>query len=265
MAEKGKPAPFRSRQCMFVLYPESQQDQIDFVQKNYPCAWALHDKDKHTQGEYDRYIQRHDGEKPDWNPGDLKKPHIHFVCRFPNARYFSGIAKELGVPEPTIRKVNNLYKAYVYLWHMLDPDKYQYDPGIVGRHDWEDPSEHAGMSQAEDEQVQILLDMPAFNSAGDMARWAYEQGCWASFKKNYTLWRDIQKERNFHEAAQAMAARMGEPLFPDATPDEARQAYRNAVNKGISASIQKDAESENPLLPVNRFTPTNKPGPWDEE
>ena len=222
---------------MFVLYPESQQETIEFVQNNYPCAWALHDKDKHTQGEYDRYIQKHDGEKPDWQPGDLKKPHIHFVCRFPNARYFSGIAKELGVPEPTIRKVNNLYKAYVYLWHMLDPDKYQYDPGIVGRHDWEDPSEHAGISQAEDEQVQILLDMPAFNRYNELARWAYENGCWATFKKNYTLWRDIFLERSRLERAVA---------------------DHDIVRKVIDRDIQRDADSPAPKLTINTFFDTDK-------
>lgn len=241
--EQDGPKPFRSRQCMFVLYPESQQATIDFVQQNYPCAWALHDKDQHTQGEYDCYLEKHNGEKPDWKPGDLKKPHIHFVCRFPNARYFSGIAKELGVPEPTIRKVNNLYKAFVYLWHMLDPDKYQYEPGIVGRHDWEDPSEHAGMSQAEDEQIQILLDMPAFHTVNEMARWAYEQGCWATFKKNYALWRDIFNER---------------------TTAERSAAASDAWNKLITADLEKDAEQADPIFPINRFTKTDKPSPFDE-
>ncbi len=88
-------------------------------------------KDVHTEKAYQAYIEKN-GEPPEWRPGDLKKPHIHFVCSFPNARYFSGIARDLGVPVNTIRKVNNLYKAYVYLWHMLDPDKYQYSKDIVG-------------------------------------------------------------------------------------------------------------------------------------
>ena len=57
------------------------------------------------------------------------------------------IAKEIGVEVNVIRKVNNLYKAYVYLWHLLDPDKYQYSKDIVGTHEFEEPSEHAGMSQ----------------------------------------------------------------------------------------------------------------------
>ncbi len=196
----GKPVPkIRSRQCMFVLYPESQSKEIEYVQTHFPCAWALHDKDTYTQSDYDKRLQK-DGVPPDFKPGDLKKPHIHFVCHFPNARYFSGIAKEIGVPVSTIRKVNNLYKAYVYLWHMLDPDKYQYSKDIVGTHEFDEPSEHAGMSALEDDQVQILLDMPDFQSFHEMARWAYEEGCWAAFKKSYSMWRDIYLERSRDKA-----------------------------------------------------------------
>ena len=92
--------------------------------------------------------------------------------------------------------MNNLYKAYVYLWHMLDPDKAQYSKEIVGTHDFAEPSEHAGMTQMEDDQVQVLLDMPAFDTFNEMCRWAYEQGCWATFKNNYAMWRDQFIERN---------------------------------------------------------------------
>ena len=191
---QSPPKRLRSRQCMFVLYPESQETAIKYAQENFPCAWALHDKDVHTEKAYQAYIEKN-GEPPEWRPGDLKKPHIHFVCSFPNARYFSGIAKEIGVEVNVIRKVNNLYKAYVYLWHLLDPDKYQYSKDIVGTHEFEEPSEHAGMSQMEDDQVQILLDMPTFDTFNELCRWAYEQGCWATFKSNYAMWRDQFLER----------------------------------------------------------------------
>lgn len=118
MGDTKAPPRLRSRQCMFVLYPESQQAAIDYCKQNLPCAWALHDKDVYSQAAFDAYVKKHEGTLPDWMPGDLKKPHVHFVCSFANARYFSGIAKEIGVEVNVIRKVNNLYKAYVYLWHL---------------------------------------------------------------------------------------------------------------------------------------------------
>lgn len=172
MGDTKAPPRLRSRQCMFVLYPESQQVAIDYCKQNLPCAWALHDKDVYSQAAFDAYVKKHDGTLPDWMPGDLKKPHIHFVCSFPNARYFSGIAKEIGVEVNVIRKVNNLYKAYVYLWHLLDPDKYQYSKDIVGTHEFEEPSEHAGMSQMEDDKFRFCWtcprSTPSTNCAGGL-------------------------------------------------------------------------------------------------
>lgn len=180
--QEPRPQPkIRSRQCLFVLYPESQQEQIEYCQQNLPCAWALHDKD----------VYEHDDKDGKYKKGDPKKPHMHFVCKFPNARWFSAIAKEIGVPENTINRCNNLYKAYVYLWHELAPEKYQYDPSIVGFHEFDVPSEHVGISAEEDEQIKLLLEMPSFDSFYEMSRWVYENGCWASFRSNYSMWRDI--------------------------------------------------------------------------
>ena len=97
------------------------------------------------------YAKKHEGNCPEWKVGDLKKPHIHFVVRFKNQRYASGVAKELRnkagtvVTDATIRKCFNLYKAYVYLWHQNDLDKYQYNPDeVVGLHDFDPPEPNEG-------------------------------------------------------------------------------------------------------------------------
>ena len=155
---------------MLVLYPDSQQAAIDYCKQILPCAWALLDKDVYSQAAFDAYVKKHDGTLPDWMPGDLKKPHVHFVCSFPNARYFSGIAKEIGVAVNVLLNVTTLYKAYVYLWHLLDPDKYQYSKDIVGTHEFEEPSEHAGMSQMEEDQVQNLQDMTTIDTFNELSR-----------------------------------------------------------------------------------------------
>ena len=54
---QSPPKRLRSRQCMFVLYPESQETSIKYAQENFPCAWALHDKDVHTEKAYQAYAQ----------------------------------------------------------------------------------------------------------------------------------------------------------------------------------------------------------------
>lgn len=45
MSEPNSPKSPKAYQFMFVLYPESQQAAIDYIKANWPCAWALHDKD----------------------------------------------------------------------------------------------------------------------------------------------------------------------------------------------------------------------------
>ena len=65
---ESAPPKIRSRQCMFVLYPESQQRAIEYAQKNFPCAWALHDKDVHAEKDYSKYLDKY-GEPPEWKAG----------------------------------------------------------------------------------------------------------------------------------------------------------------------------------------------------
>lgn len=166
----------RSRQCMLVLYPESQSDAIAYAQEHWPCAWALHDLDVDEDGV-------------------LKKPHVHFVCNFPNARSFSGIAKELGVSEATVNRCNSLWGAWQYLTHEQNPDKYHYSRNIIGTHNFEAPKPDGGQGNDEPTQVAALLTMPCMPTTRQMARWAFEHGCWKSFKENYAMWRDINNEQ----------------------------------------------------------------------
>ena len=58
MGDTKAPPRLRSRQCMFVLYPESQQVAIDYCKQNLPCAWALHDKDVYSQAAFDAYVKK---------------------------------------------------------------------------------------------------------------------------------------------------------------------------------------------------------------
>lgn len=184
----------KSTICMFVLYPESQQKVIEYVQENFSCAWALHDKDVWLQSEADAWEQRNPDTPFPYEVGSQKKEHIHFVCTFPKSgRYFHAIANELGVPPNTIQRCNNLLKAYRYLAHLDSPDKYVYDESIIQTHDFVIPTESSGGNE-EEEQVRVLLEMPAFDTTYEAARWAYEHRVWAAFRRGYAIWRDIRNE-----------------------------------------------------------------------
>ena len=193
MAEKA----MRSYQFIFILYPESQQSIIDYVQNNLPCAWAYHDKDTWSEAAFIKYAKEHDGNCPDWQPGDLKKPHYHFIVRFKNQHYLSGVYKDLKkhgeIQLAAVKKCFNLYKSYEYLSHKNDPDKYQYDAeSVIGLHDFDPPEPNEGIT--EEEQVETMFNAPVFATVKELARWAYDNGCWATFRKNYGLWKDIQDE-----------------------------------------------------------------------
>ena len=110
----------KANQCMFVLYPESQQAIINYVQTNFPCAWAMHDKDVWHQSNLDKWNRQNSDLPFPHRVGELKKPHVHFICKFPKSgRYFHAIAKELGVPVSTINRCANLFQAYEYLTHRM--------------------------------------------------------------------------------------------------------------------------------------------------
>lgn len=206
----------KEKDCMFVLYPETQEEAIQIAQKNFPCAWALHDRDTWHQRDVDAWNKRHSDLPFPYEVGSLKKPHVHFVVHFKNPRHFTAIAKELGVPVNTINRCNNLLKAFEYLTHDNDPDKYQYDSEIVGMNDFEVPRPGSSSDNEEERQVCLLLDMPAFATTSECARWAYENGCWASFRKAYGIWRDIRNEaRSMASADPSFSTSQQNPLAKD--------------------------------------------------
>lgn len=184
--EKG----IRSRWAQLVLYPESQQEVIDHITQNWSCAWALHDKDR----------------QPD---GSAKKPHVHILCHFKNARYFTGIAAECGVPVNYVERVDSPRAALEYLTHdnETDPLKAHYPHECVGFHDF-DPSECGEEAKGlnEEEQVKLLFEMPQQLTLRQTARWAYENGCWSAYRRSYSIWKDIKAEDKLYADKQKVSA-----------------------------------------------------------
>ena len=89
------PPKIRSRQCMFVLYPESQQSIIEYCQNNLPCAWALHDKD----------IYSHDSKDGTYKKGDLKKQNYDACDALICALAYINV-NHYGIEKPTIVNVS---------------------------------------------------------------------------------------------------------------------------------------------------------------
>ena len=101
---------FRSRNFNLVLYDEdeSHKNALDYIEKNCDYAMILHDMDTNEIGE-------------------IKKAHYHVVLRFPNAKWSTSLANDLGIGENYIEECRSLKRSLLYLIHYYDEDKYQYD------------------------------------------------------------------------------------------------------------------------------------------
>lgn len=73
---------------------------------------------------------------PDWwyilhNADTGKKPHVHVVVSYDNARSLDSVASSLGMPSNMLEPVKSLPAALRYLVHADDADKHQYPLSAV--------------------------------------------------------------------------------------------------------------------------------------
>ncbi len=101
---------FRGRNIKFLLYPDdsSHVSAFEYIIDNFNYVGILHDKDVSDDGE-------------------LKKAHWHILVCFPNDRWRSKVAKDLGITENYMRRCEDKNIFARYLLHLDDTDKYQYD------------------------------------------------------------------------------------------------------------------------------------------
>lgn len=115
----------KSRDFVCVLYPDNTDHRLIIMQLKlyrYNSVGVCHDSDVYLEDKKDKET----GEIIH-KEGELKKIHYHFILRFDNPRYISGVSKELGLEEHLIDFLDN-YKAYAtYMLHWDEPYKHQYD------------------------------------------------------------------------------------------------------------------------------------------
>lgn len=105
----------RDRKFCAILYADdvSHMEAFSKIKENFDSAYILHDSDT-------------------LDTGEVKKPHYHVVFTFPNPRYLSSVADDLGIPENYVERCLKLNSALRYLIHADNPDKYQYSLECVG-------------------------------------------------------------------------------------------------------------------------------------
>lgn len=111
----------RSRCFDLLLYDEDETHKacLDKLATGYKFIGILHDKDTWSE----------DDDLPDGvNVGDFKKAHWHVIIRFPQARWNTAVAAELGIAVNYIQRCVSYEGSLLYLVHKGIPDKHQYDP-----------------------------------------------------------------------------------------------------------------------------------------
>ena len=105
----------KDRTFVFELYPDNYDCRLcllDIKSFKYTALAILHDKDKYTKN----IVNEETGELLHVE-GDFKKPHYHCYIEFPNPRYISGVAKELGIDEHLIQFAQSKVAYWQYMLH----------------------------------------------------------------------------------------------------------------------------------------------------
>ena len=113
----------KDRNFLLLLYPDNTEHKevIDLLSNpngEYRAVGCCHNMYVFEDGEH---------------KGEFKKPHFHFIVKFKNPRYISGVAIEFAIDERFIQFLDIWKNAARYLLHWGDTDKYQYDTSeLVG-------------------------------------------------------------------------------------------------------------------------------------
>ena len=114
----------KSRLLCLLLYPEDNQahkEALECLFKYYNVLAICHNQDVYLYDEFDEEGNlKH-------SAGELKKSHYHIMIQFQNARYISGVAKELDIEEHLIQKCSSFESYVVYMVHKDEPLKHQYE------------------------------------------------------------------------------------------------------------------------------------------
>lgn len=124
----------RTRCYAFELYEENAPQNLKEELNNLhiKIAYILHDKDKYTEADLQKYQKNNNGNLPEWKVGDIKKNHYHVVMKFDNVK---SIKQILNLLEPFgvnyVIPVQNERGMIRYLMHLDDKEKYQYSRSDV--------------------------------------------------------------------------------------------------------------------------------------
>jgi len=176
-----------NRNFTLLLYPEDKthMEALEYIKKNYDCAYIKHDKDITEDGE-------------------IKKEHIHCVIRVGNnPRWRSAIAEEIGISEAYIEGCN-LIKQLRYLIHADQPEKYQYKleevegnlkTSLIKEMEKDNESENEKISK----MIEYVEDYMGYLSLEEFTNWCIANRCWKALTKSQYIFSRMIENKNRRE------------------------------------------------------------------
>jgi hypothetical protein len=168
----------RGRNFLGVVYPDSESYDCSEVLnklsgfKDY--AYILHDLDVDENGE-------------------LKKPHYHWLVSYGEVTTLSNVAKLLGVPENSVEVCRSYRATLLYMVHLSSPDKHQYSidelQGNYKRSIFDSSSEKLLVSSC-----LAKIQAGEIRSIQGLAAYAAQTDDWPSFRRNYSILKDLLHE-----------------------------------------------------------------------
>lgn len=168
----------RKRNWTMLLYPEDPT-HTDAMEKlaagGYKYVAILHDKDVWGEGESEKYAA-----------GEPKKEHWHVVLKFPQARWNTAVAEELGIAPNYLEACANFDAACLYLVHANAEDKHQYEPSAL----FGNLVSTVTKLLADDDEGTRVLEIvktidacPGKASYRDLLVWACKNGYYGEFRR----------------------------------------------------------------------------------
>lgn len=116
--EKGRPV--RYRDFCFELYPDNDLHMrllahLEEFPKLYRCVYILHSRDKYDDDALEKWKKNNNGELPNWQIGDIKKPHYHVLIHWKEGMSLSAMRKHLRLDY--VEGVSSIFGKLCYFLH----------------------------------------------------------------------------------------------------------------------------------------------------
>lgn len=174
---------YESRNYEIILYTtEETQRLVNIcIEKGFDYAFIKHDKDL----------------KEDLS--DFKKVHFHFLIFMQNQKTISALSKVLSVNENQIQFIRNKRGAIRYLTHADNNDKADYDINDI-KSNLDLYQYFSNVVSDENIDIQMIVEFIDFQkktiSFKALMRFVVDAGMWSTYRRNYTIIKDLLYEHN---------------------------------------------------------------------